>query len=45
MRDFNLNSNLCGLKSLDIQKSKWIYDDKELLNAGSIINGIFALVL
>ena len=33
MRDFNLNSNLCGLKSLDIQKSKWIYDDKELLNA------------
>ena len=25
MRDFNLNSNLCGLKSLDIQKSKWIY--------------------
>lgn len=45
MRDFNLNSNLCGLKSLDIQKSKWIYDDKELLNAWQYHQWYFALVL
>lgn len=33
MRDFNLESNLCGLKCLDIQKSKWICEDIEVLNA------------
>jgi len=33
MRDFNLKSNLCGLRSLDLQKEKWLVDDPKLLNA------------
>lgn len=33
MRDFNLNSNLCGLRSLNLQKTKWKISDFELENA------------
>ena len=33
MRDFNLNSNLCGLRSLNLQKTKWKISDPKLENA------------
>lgn len=49
MRKFNLNSNLCGIKSLDIQRDKWIKKNKAIEKAWkyhkyrfnqSILNGI-----
>lgn len=49
MRNFNLNSNLCGIRSLELQKTKWIKNTKEIEEQWlyhkyrfnqSIINGI-----
>ena len=33
MREFNLDSNLCGLKSLDLQRKIWKNENKKVLSA------------